>query len=143
PDAQFPLILTTGRTPNQWHTRTKTGTVANLNQLDPGPYVQMHPTDAEEQGLEDGAPIEVFSRHGRARGIVRIDHAISRGLLFMPIHWNELWRNRASPNEATTEETDAISKQPVLKYCPVAVRAVGSHESPRKCASSESAPQRR
>ncbi len=132
PDAQFPLILTTGRTPNQWHTRTKTGTVANLNQLDPGPYVQMHPADAEEHNLHDGQPIEIISRQGRARGIVKIDPAISRGLLFMPIHWNELWLHRASPNEATADETDAISKQPVLKYCAVAVRAVESRASARE-----------
>jgi anaerobic selenocysteine-containing dehydrogenase len=130
PDAQFPFILTTGRTPNQWHTRTKSGTVTQLNQLDPGPYVQMHPADAKEQELEDGQRIEIFSRRGRARGIVKIDPAISRRLLFMPIHWNELWLHRASPNEATADETDAISKQPVLKYCAAAVRAVESPASP-------------
>ncbi|HEV2295630.1 MAG TPA: nitrate reductase [Tepidisphaeraceae bacterium] len=136
-DAQFPLILTTGRTPNQWHTRTKTGTVANLNQLDPGPYVQMHPSDAQEHGVQDGQKIEVFSRQGRACGTVRIDPAIARRLLFMPIHWNELWQPRASPNEATADEIDAISKQPVLKYCAVAVRAVESAAFQRLDASGE------
>ncbi len=104
--------------------------MTQLNQLDPGPYVQMHPADAKEQELEDGQRIEIFSRRGRARGIVKIDPAISRRLLFMPIHWNELWLHRASPNEATADETDAISKQPVLKYCAAAVRAVESPASP-------------
>lgn len=131
PDAEFPLVLTTGRTPNQWHTRTKTGTVANLNQLDPGPYVQMHPTDAEEHGIEDGQPVDIYSRRGRARGIARFDPSISRRLLFMPIHWNELWQNRASPNEATTDQVDAISKQPAMKYCAVAVKAAEARGCPR------------
>ncbi len=39
----------------------------------------------------------------------------------MPIHWNELFAESASPNEATA---DAISHQPALKCCAAAVSAV-------------------
>jgi len=51
---------------NQWHTRTKTGTVEQLNQRNPEPYVQIHPADAEELGVIDGEAVEIISRRGRA-----------------------------------------------------------------------------
>jgi ferredoxin-nitrate reductase len=119
---EFPLVLTTGRTLNQWHTRTKTGLVSQLNALDSGPFLQMHPDDAAELWLDDGDAVEVSSRRGAARTRVRLDARVSPGVVFMPIHWNELWAEAASPNEATSDATDPLSKQPSLKCCAVAVR---------------------
>jgi anaerobic selenocysteine-containing dehydrogenase len=131
PDAEFPLALTTGRTLNQWHTRTKTGTVTQLNLKDPAPYLQMHPEDAAALRLEDGQQVEIRSRRGTAVSPLRIDEAIPVGTVFMPIHWNELWSPGASPNEASSDDKDPISKQPALKYCAVAVRAVGPVAKPQ------------
>ena len=132
PDSEFPLALTTGRTLNQWHTRTKTGTVAQLNLKDPAPYLQMHPEDAAALRLEDGQQVEIRSRRGTATSPLRIDEAIAAGTVFMPIHWNELWSPGASPNEASSDDKDPISKQPALKYCAVAVRAVRPARSSKR-----------
>ena len=52
-----------------------------------------------------------------------MDLTVTPGVVFLPIHWNELWGESASPNEATSDAHDPISKQPSLKYCPVAVTA--------------------
>src|SRR5690349_23376391 len=52
---------------------------------------------------------------------LKLDEAISPGVVFMPIHWNDLWGHRASPNEATSNLRDPISKQPALKAVPVNV----------------------
>ena len=132
--ADFPLLLTTGRTLNQWHTRTKTGQVPQLNERDPAPYLQIHPEDAAELGLADADAVEVTSRRGTSRTIVRIDENISPGVVFVPIHWNELWGPGASPNEATTDATDPVSLQPALKCCAVRVAkacgAVGDAAAP-------------
>ena len=125
PDADFPLLLTTGRVSGQWHTRTKTGLVPQLNRLDPAPYLQIHPDDAAALGLRDGQRVEVRSRRGRAVAPLRLDDAISPGTVFMPMHWNELWGERASCNEVTTDTADPISKQPALKHCAVAIGPVG------------------
>lgn len=125
PTRDFPLLLTTGRTLNQWHTRTKTGTVPQLNDQDPAPYLQVHPDDAAELGIADGDPVEVSSARGTARTAARVDDAISPGVVFMPIHWNELWGPAASPNEATSDATDPVSLQPALKCCAVRVVRVG------------------
>jgi len=124
PDPEFPLVLTTGRVLNQWHTRTKTGTVGQLNKLDPSPYVQIHPDDARELGVEDGQRVIVSSRRGKCYGAAKIDSAAPPGTVFMPIHWNELWASAASPNEAMTDQTDPISKEPALKCCAVSVHPV-------------------
>ena len=129
-DEEFPLVLTTGRTLNQWHTRTKTGAVEQLNRLDARPFVQMHPADAEALGLSDGQAVEVASRRGIALSVLRIDGATSPGVVFMPIHWNDLWSAGASPNEATADDVDPLSKEPALKYAAVAVRAPRTRDAP-------------
>ena len=128
--ADFPLVLTTGRVLNQWHTRTKTGTVDQLNKQDPAPYVQIHPEDAAALGIVDKQKINVRSRRGSCRGVARIDPNAAPGTVFVPIHWNELWSTAASPNEATTDDSDPLSRQPGLKHCAVSVSAVKDVPAP-------------
>jgi anaerobic selenocysteine-containing dehydrogenase len=129
PSEEYPLVLTTGRVAGQWHTRTKNALVPQLNKLDPEPYLQMHPDDAIALRLRDGQQVQVRSRRGSSLTILRHDPSTPRGTVFMPIHWNELWSSRSSPNEATTDATDAVSKQPALKSCAVAVSAPTIAES--------------
>jgi anaerobic selenocysteine-containing dehydrogenase len=121
-DERFPLVLTTGRVASQWHTRTKTGLVEALNKLEPAPYVRMNPADATRLDLRNGQFVDVQSRRGCANGVLRVDEAVPAGTVFMPMHWNDLWAHGASPNEATTDAVDPISRQPALKACPVTVR---------------------
>ena len=126
PTREFPLLLTTGRVADQWHTRTKTGLVPQLNKLDPAPYLQMHADDAAALGLHSGQRVEIVSRRGRAWSVLRIDNNICHGTVFMPIHWNDLWSEGTSVNEVTTDVGDPISRQPALKCCAVVVRAYQS-----------------
>lgn len=132
PDRLFPLVLTTGRVASQWHTRTKTGQVSSLNKADPSPFVQMHPDDARALSLRDGQRVLVRSRRGSAQSIIRIDAQTPPGTVFMPIHWNDLWGKAASPNEATTDLFDPLSKQPALKFCAVSISAASMDEVGRK-----------
>lgn len=125
PNAYFPLILTTGRVENQWHTRTKTGTIDRLNRLDPMPFLSMNPDDARALGLSDGQRVLVRSRRGEAMTTLRVTSEMQVGVVFMPMHWNELWEMGASVNEVTRSATDPISKEPAFKYCAVAVEAFG------------------
>ncbi len=123
PEECFPLILTTGRVADQWHTRTKTGLVPQLNKIDPAPFVEMHPDDAAAIGLRNGQRVEIRSRRGHATSALRIDATVPVGTVFMPMHWNDLWAKWASPNEATTDAADPLSHQPALKCCAVAISA--------------------
>jgi anaerobic selenocysteine-containing dehydrogenase len=124
PSGKYPLVLTTGRVHSHWHTRTKTGNVPQLNALVAGPTLSMNVQDAVELKLADGARVVVRSRRGSAHVTLEIDDRMQPGTVFMPIHWNDLWSPESSPNEATTDAIDPLSKQPALKACAVAVIAL-------------------
>jgi anaerobic selenocysteine-containing dehydrogenase len=119
--SQFPLLLTTSRLLHQWHTRTKTGCVDQLNQPHAGPFLQMHPDDALELNLRDGQSVRVISTQGHADSKLKVDADLSPGVVCMPIHWNDLFAPQASPNESTSDEVDPLSNQPSLKCCAVRV----------------------
>ena len=86
----------------------------------------MHPEDASALHLHDGQRVQVRSRRGKSVSVLRLAESILRGVVFMPMHWNDLWAANASPNEVTTDVTDAISHQPALKCCSVSVSAYTS-----------------
>jgi len=119
--ADFPLVLTTGRLISHWHTRTKTGQVAQLNAMAGGAFVAIHSADAVALGLRDKQPVQVQSRRGITHSVVRVDDLTPQGVAFMPIHFNELFAKSASPNETTDDAVDPISKQPSLKCCAVRI----------------------
>lgn len=64
PDDDYPFVLNTGRLQHQWHTMTKTGKVAKLVKLNPGPFVEVHPEDADALGIAEGDHLEVASAAG-------------------------------------------------------------------------------
>jgi ferredoxin-nitrate reductase len=122
-DAEFPMVLTTGRVRDQWHTMTRTGKVPILMKKEPEPFVELHPDDAARFGLADGEPVRVVSRRGQATAPCRVTTSIRPGTCFMPFHWGSL-RGRAVVNQATHEAVDPVSKQPELKFCAVRVERI-------------------
>jgi assimilatory nitrate reductase catalytic subunit len=124
PDAEFPLVLLTGRVKDQWHTRTRTGKVAKLNRSEPLPFLELHPDDAAAAGVRGGQRVRVVSRRGAAVLPARVTSRIRAGTVFAPFHWGALWAEDTSPNRATNEAFDARSKQPELKYAAVRVEAL-------------------
>ncbi len=124
PDGEFPFVLTTGRCAHQWHTMTKTGKVPQLNKLNPGPFVEIHPEDAAAVGVKTGDAVEVKSRRGRAVLPARVTDAIRAGCCFAPFHWNDEQGVDIAINATTSEAVDAISKQPEFKFCAVRLTRV-------------------
>jgi anaerobic selenocysteine-containing dehydrogenase len=122
--AEFPLVLTTGRVKDQWHTRTRTGKVAKLNKSVPAPYLEIHEEDARALGIRDGRLVRVRSRRGVFEVPARITRAIRPGAVFAPFHWGALWSERSVANLATAEAFDARSKEPELKFAAVRVELV-------------------
>lgn len=125
PDEPFPLILTTGRVRDQWHTMTRTGKIPALLRSEPEPFVELHPDDAIRLGIAAGDAVRVVSRRGQAQARCRITQAIKAGSCFMPFHWGGL-RGEAVVNQATIEAFDPLSKQPELKFCAVRIEKVMS-----------------
>jgi len=140
PDDDYPWILNTGRLQHQWHTMTKTGKIAKLVGLDPDPFVEIHPADAERLGIAAGDQIEVSSRRGRVVLPARVTDRVQPGACFAPFHWNDEHGEYLTVNALTNDEVDAASLQPEFKYAAVSLRRVGPAPARAESAEGGAAP---
>ncbi|HWV14346.1 MAG TPA: bifunctional nitrate reductase/sulfite reductase flavoprotein subunit alpha [Cellvibrio sp.] len=124
PSGEYPFILNTGRLQHQWHTLTKTGKIATLNKLNPGPFVEVHPEDAVELGIKNKDKVEVRSRRGYAILPAVVTDRVLPGSCFAPFHWNDIYGENLTVNAVTSDAVDAISQQPELKVCAVTLKRV-------------------
>ena len=124
PDATFPFVLNTGRLQHQWHTLTKTGKVATLNKLNPGPFVELHPEDATNLGIKDKDAVEIRSQRGRAVLPAVVTDRVRPGNCFAPFHWNDVFGEHLAINAVTNDAVDPISLQPEFKFCAVALARI-------------------
>ncbi len=124
PSGDFPFFLNTGRLQHQWHTLTKTGKIATLNKLNPGPFVEIHPEDALELGIKNKDKVEVRSRRGYAILPALITDRVLVGSCFTTFHWNDIYGDNLTINAVTSDAVDAISQQPELKVCAVSLTLV-------------------
>ncbi|MBB6461684.1 nitrate reductase [Flammeovirga kamogawensis] len=116
-NTELPLILTTGRIRDQWHTMTRTGKVNKLNQHIPLPFLEMHPNDALTRGLKDGETAVIQTERGECRVNVNISSDIKQGVIFMPMHWGKISNQIfARTNNLTANKIDPISKEPDFKF---------------------------
>ncbi|SMO47787.1 nitrate reductase [Gracilimonas mengyeensis] len=117
-----PLVLTTGRIRDQWHTRTRTGKVNRLNQHIPQPYVEIHPQDAQNRKITDGDVVEITNDRGRVRVQATLSKNIKPGVVFIPMHWGKiLKKDFPRANNLTSSRVDPVSKEPDFKYSTVEI----------------------
>jgi formate dehydrogenase alpha subunit len=114
PNAEFPILLTTGRVLEHWHTGSMSRRARVLETLSPGSRIDVNPGDAERIGLVEGRPIRVASRRGNIRTFVHRDRRVSRGQAFMAFHWRE-----APANLLTGPAVDPLCKIPEFKVSAV------------------------
>jgi NADPH-dependent sulfite reductase flavoprotein alpha-component len=126
PDDDFPYVLNTGRLPHHWHTLTKTGKISKLMRLNPKPFVEVHPRDAEGLGIADGDQLEVASRRGRAVLPAIITDRVLPGSCFAPFHWSDQFGEYLAINAVTNDAVDPVSFQPEFKACAVALTKVAA-----------------
>lgn len=124
-DAEYPVVLTTGRVVAQYQSGAQTRRVAELNAAAPGPFVELHPRLAERIGVAEGEPVAVTSRRGRAVAPARITVAIRADTVFMPFHW----AGEGRANTLTNPALDPVSKMPEFKVCAVRVEAGDTPQS--------------
>ena len=124
PDDEYPFLLNTGRLAHQWHTMTKTGKVAKLNKLNPGPFVEIHPDDATRLEVSDADLVEIASRRGRAVLPAIVTDRVRPGNCFAPFHWNDAFGEYLSINAVTNDAVDPVSHQPEYKACAVTITKV-------------------
>ena len=123
PDSNHPLILTTGRIRDQWHTMSKTGKVNKLKQHISESFLEIHPDDAATRGIKDNDLVEIFNPRGQVRVKAKYSDNIKKGVVFLPMHWGKVLQsdlNRA--NNLTNNLVDPVSKEPDFKFSAVEVR---------------------
>jgi assimilatory nitrate reductase catalytic subunit len=115
-DEHFPFVLLTGRGSSaQWHTESRTGKSAILRKLHARElFCEIHPRDAQKQGISDGTMLRVTSRRGFVSAQARLTATIQRGQVFLPMHDPRV-------NQLTASVFDPISRQPSYKHCAVRV----------------------
>ena len=88
PDAEYPLILTTGRCLWQWHTGTMTRRSESLEREEPTGWIEINPEDAKALGIKDKEMVRAKTRRGEVevgRPRDRRDQE-GRGLHAVPLH---------------------------------------------------------
>jgi ferredoxin-nitrate reductase len=135
PNEERPLLLTTGRTVYHFHTRTKTGRARELRDAAPEPWIELHPNDADELGIEEGDRVRLESARGTLEAPARVT-GIRRGSVFVPFHYGYWDLGEASPdrgapraaNELTITAWDPVSYQPLYKVAAVSATKVEDGE---------------
>ncbi|WBU50292.1 bifunctional nitrate reductase/sulfite reductase flavoprotein subunit alpha [Kosakonia pseudosacchari] len=132
PDDDYPLVLNTGRVQHQWHTLTKTGKITLLNTLNPGPFIEISPVDAQRLAISEGDWVDIRSRRGMARLPAVVTDRVRPGNSFAPFHWNDRFGDNLAINALTSDALDPVSLQPELKHCAIAL--VRSEQQPAPAA---------
>ena len=117
PDAEYPLILTTGRRRPAYHTGTQTGRAAGFDLLVPHEQVEVSREDAAELGMVEGEQVDVVSRRGRVRVAVAITDRSPKGLVFLSFHFPQ----HVLTNLLTTDANDPVTETPEFKACAVRI----------------------
>jgi ferredoxin-nitrate reductase len=113
----LPLILTTGRIRDQWHTMSKTGKVNKLKQHISNAFVEIHPDDADRRNINEDDLVEIFNGRGNVRVKAKLSNDIKRGVVFLPMHWGKILNNDLNrANNLTHNLVDPISKEPDFKF---------------------------
>ena len=123
PDAEYPLILNTGRVRDHWHTMTRTGRSPRLAQHTAEPYIEIHPDDAAEYGLKHGELGRLNTRWGECVARVDTQRGTMRGNVFVPIHWNAQSASAARVGTLVNPVVDPVSGEPEFKHTPLRVSA--------------------
>ncbi|MBX9793500.1 MAG: formate dehydrogenase subunit alpha [Burkholderiaceae bacterium] len=120
PDADYPMVLITGRQLEHWHTGSMTRRATTLDTLEPDPVALVHPLDLAAMGGKPGDVVTIASRRGEVVLYARADESSPRGAVFVPFCYYE-----AAINRLTNAALDPFAKIPEFKYCAVRVTLGG------------------
>ena len=111
PDREFPMVLSTGRTLEHWHTGSMTRRAEVLDALEPEAFVQMNSADLRAFGVEAGERVRVETRRGAIELMARQHNAVPKGMIFIPFCFAE-----AAANVLTNPQLDPVGKIPEFKF---------------------------
>ncbi len=117
-DAEYPLILTTGRVVSQFLSGTQTRRIGPLVKQYPEPRIELHPRLAGKLGIADGDWATAETRRGQVTLRAQVVTTIRPDTIFIPYHW----AGPKSANQLTISAQDPTSKIPEYKVCAVRLR---------------------
>ncbi|MGB1208107.1 MAG: molybdopterin oxidoreductase family protein, partial [Paracoccaceae bacterium] len=118
PDADYPMILTTGRQLEHWHTGSMTRRSVVLDAIEPEANCSLHPATLRKLGVTPGGMVRIRSRRGEITLLAREDRAVSPDMVFVPFAYVE-----AAANVLTNPSLDPYGKIPEFKFAAVAIEA--------------------
>ena len=121
PDAEYPMVLITGRQLEHWHTGSMTRRASVLDAIEPDPTALLHPLDLAALGAQPGDVLTLESRRGQVTLWARADAGMPRGAVFVAFAYYE-----AAINKLTHAALDPFAKIPEFKYCAVRVKLGGA-----------------
>ena len=120
-DADYPMILTTGRVVSQYLSGTQTRRIGKLVGQYPEPLLEIHPQTAARFGIKDRELVRVSTRRGSAEFPAQLVETIREDTVFVPYHWP----GRKSANQLTSGHLDPVSKIPEFKVCACKLEPLG------------------
>lgn len=112
PDEEFPLVLSTGRMLEHWHTGAMTRRATVLDSLEPEAVAFLNPKQLDRLNVAAGDHIRISTRRGEIALATRADRGVPEGMVFVPFCFNE-----AAANVLTNPQLDPIGKIPEFKFC--------------------------
>ncbi|MFQ5681921.1 MAG: formate dehydrogenase subunit alpha [Candidatus Binatia bacterium] len=112
PDEKYPMILTTGRQLEHWHTGAITRRARVLDKIEPEAVASLCSKELRRLGVSPGEPVRVTTRRGVIELKSRMDAAIPEGCVFIPFCYAE-----AAANVLTNPALDPVGKIPEFKFC--------------------------
>ncbi len=116
PDAEYPMILTTGRQLEHWHTGSMTRRSKVLDAVEPEANCSLHPATLRKLGVEPGGRVRLTTRRGTITIMARADRAVAEDMVFVPFAFVE-----AAANVLTNPALDPYGKIPEFKFAAVKV----------------------
>jgi formate dehydrogenase major subunit len=111
PDTEYPMILTTGRQLEHWHTGSMTRRATVLDAVEPQANASLHPRTLRRLGVEAGGMITIETRRGSISIMARADRAVAEDMVFVPFAYVE-----AAANILTNPVVDPFGKIPEFKF---------------------------
>jgi len=128
PDEAYPMVLSTGRLLEHWHTGAMTRRATVLDAIEPEAIAMMSPRDLRALSVAPGERVRVSTRRGSVELLARSDRDVPPGLVFIPFCYAE-----AAANLLTNPALDPFGKIPEFKFCAARVeKGNGGGREPRR-----------
>jgi predicted molibdopterin-dependent oxidoreductase YjgC len=121
PDAEFDLVMSTGRIYEHFHTGSMTRRSSILDAVVKTGHVELHPDEARKHGIANGDRVVVATRRGRIETTAMVTERVAPGSIFVPFHFAE-----SAANTLTNDALDPIAKIPEFKVCAARIERVAA-----------------